>query len=47
MLRPAKGIEQMIHLARLCSNSAPRTVIVGAVVPHGRDYADTLFKMAE
>ena len=49
MLRPAKGIEQMIHLARLCKQLGRpyRTVIVGAVVPHGRDYADTLFKMAE
>jgi glycosyltransferase involved in cell wall biosynthesis len=49
MLRPGKGIEQMIHLARLCKQLGRpyRTVIMGAVIPHGRDYADTLFKMAE
>jgi glycosyltransferase involved in cell wall biosynthesis len=49
MLRPAKGIEQMIHLATLCKQLGRpyRTVIMGAVVPHGRDYAETLFKMAE
>ena len=49
MLRPGKGIEQMIHLARLCKQLGRpyRAVIMGAVIPHGRDYADTLFKMAE
>jgi glycosyltransferase involved in cell wall biosynthesis len=49
MLRPSKGIEQMIHLARLCKQQGRsyRTVIMGAVVPHGHDYADALFKMAE
>jgi glycosyltransferase involved in cell wall biosynthesis len=49
MLRPGKGIEDMIQLAKLCRQSGRpyRTVIAGAIVPHARDYADALFKMAE
>ena len=49
MLRPEKGIEEMIELARLCKQQARpyRTVIMGAIVPHARDYAETLFKLAE
>jgi glycosyltransferase involved in cell wall biosynthesis len=48
MVRPEKGIEEMIHLARLCKQLGRpyRTVIMGAVIPHGRDYADSLFRMA-
>ena len=49
MLRPEKGIEEMIHLARLCKQLGRpyRTTIAGAIVPHARDYADSLFKAAE
>jgi glycosyltransferase involved in cell wall biosynthesis len=49
MLRPEKGIEDMIHLARLCKEFGRpyRTVIVGAVVPHARDYAESLFRLSE
>jgi glycosyltransferase involved in cell wall biosynthesis len=49
MLRPQKGIEEMIHLARLCHQSGRpyRTIIMGAIVPHIHKYAETLFKMAE
>lgn len=49
MLRPHKGIEEMIHLARLCKQRGRpyRTVIMGAVIPHARDYAESLFRMAE
>ena len=49
MLRPEKGIEEMIQLARLCKQSGRpyRTVIMGAIVPHAQHYADSLFKMAE
>jgi glycosyltransferase involved in cell wall biosynthesis len=49
MLRPNKGIEEMIHLARLCRQLGRpyRTVIVGAIVPHARDYAESLFRSAE
>jgi glycosyltransferase involved in cell wall biosynthesis len=49
MLRPNKGIEEMIHLARLCrQHGRPyRTIIAGAIVPHARDYAESLVKSAE
>jgi glycosyltransferase involved in cell wall biosynthesis len=49
MLRPDKGLEQMIELARLCrqANRPYRCVIVGAAVPHIRDYAESLFRQAE
>jgi glycosyltransferase involved in cell wall biosynthesis len=49
MLRPQKGIEEMIHLARLCRQLGRpyRTVIMGAIVPHARDYAESLMRMAE
>jgi glycosyltransferase involved in cell wall biosynthesis len=49
MLRPHKGIEEMIHLARLCKQTDRpyRTVIMGAIIPHARDYAESLFRMAE
>jgi glycosyltransferase involved in cell wall biosynthesis len=49
MLRPQKGIEDMIRLARLCKQHGRpyRAIIVGAVVPHAPDYADALFRMAE
>jgi glycosyltransferase involved in cell wall biosynthesis len=49
MLRPEKGIEDMIHLARLCTQLGRpyRTVIVGAAVPHARDYAESLFRLSE
>lgn len=49
MLRPQKGIEDMIRLARLCQlcGRPYRTVIIGAIVPHARDYAESLFRLAE
>jgi len=49
MLRPEKGIEEMIHLARLCKQGGRpyRTIIMGAIVPHARDYAELLFRMGE
>jgi glycosyltransferase involved in cell wall biosynthesis len=49
MLRPEKGIEEMIQLARLCRQRGRpyRTIIMGAIVPHARDYAESLFRMAE
>ena len=49
MLRPQKGIEEMIHLARLCRqlDRPYRTVIMGAIVPHARGYAKSLFTLAE
>jgi len=49
MLRPGKGIEDMIALAHLCRQEGRpyRIVIMGAIVPHARDYADSLFKLAE
>ncbi|WP_428493426.1 glycosyltransferase family 4 protein [Rhodopila sp.] len=49
MLRPEKGIEEMIELARLCKQQGRpyRAVIMGAIVPHARDYAESLFKLAE
>src|SRR5262249_9633163 len=49
MLRPQKGIEDMIHLARLCRQLGRpyRAIIMGAVVPHARHYAESLFQMAK
>jgi glycosyltransferase involved in cell wall biosynthesis len=49
MLRPQKGVEDMIRLAGLCrQHGRPyRTVIIGAVVPHAREYAQSLFDLAE
>jgi glycosyltransferase involved in cell wall biosynthesis len=49
MLRPQKGIEDMIRLAELCrQHDRPyRAVIIGAIVPHAREYAESLFRMAE
>jgi glycosyltransferase involved in cell wall biosynthesis len=49
MLRPQKGIEDTIRLAELCRrHDRPyRTVIIGAIVPHAREYAESLFRMAE
>lgn len=49
MLRPEKGIEEMIQLARLCKQQGRpyRTVIMGAIVPHATGYAQSLFKLAE
>ncbi|HEY4040960.1 MAG TPA: glycosyltransferase family 4 protein [Rhodopila sp.] len=49
MLRPEKGLEEFIELARL-SREADRPwrfLIVGAVVPHARNYAERLFHLAE
>jgi glycosyltransferase involved in cell wall biosynthesis len=49
MLRPEKGLEEFIELAKL-SKEAGRPWcfrIVGAVVPHARNYADGLFHLAE
>jgi glycosyltransferase involved in cell wall biosynthesis len=49
MLRPEKGIEEMIQLARLCKQRGRsyRTVIMGAIVPHAHGYAESLFKLAK
>jgi glycosyltransferase involved in cell wall biosynthesis len=49
MLRPEKGIEEMIDLARLCRQVGRpyRTIIMGAIVPHARDYTESLFRMAD
>lgn len=49
MLRPEKGIEEMIQLARLSKQQGRpyRTVIMGAIVPHAKEYARALFKLAE
>ena len=49
MLRPEKGIEEMIRLARLCRQQGRlyRTVIMGAVVPHATEYAQSLFRLAQ
>jgi glycosyltransferase involved in cell wall biosynthesis len=49
MLRPQKGIEEFITLARLSKKAGRpwRFTIVGAVVPHARDYAEQLFRLAE
>jgi glycosyltransferase involved in cell wall biosynthesis len=49
MLRPKKGIEEMIDLARLGRQAGRpyRTIIMGAIVPHARDYTESLFRMAD
>lgn len=49
MLRPNKGVEEFIELAKLSRQKgrAWRFQIAGAVVPHARHYADHLFRLAE
>jgi glycosyltransferase involved in cell wall biosynthesis len=48
MLRPEKGLEEFIELAKLSKETGRPWCfrIVGAIVPHARDYADGLFQLA-
>ncbi|QQP92767.1 glycosyltransferase (plasmid) [Skermanella sp. TT6] len=47
MLRPGKGIEEMLTFARLVRQAGLdwRIVVVGAIVPHIAGYADTIMSM--
>ncbi len=49
LLRPDKGIEDVLDLARLCrrENRDYRIRIVGAIIPHVADYAESLFEAAK
>ena len=49
MLRPNKGVEEFIELAKLSQQKGRpwRFRIAGAVLPHARQYADHLFRLAE
>jgi glycosyltransferase involved in cell wall biosynthesis len=49
MLRPEKGLEEFIELAKLSKEAGRpwRFQIAGAIVPHARDYAERLFNLAE
>lgn len=49
LLRPNKGIEDVLELARLCcrENRGYRIRIVGAILPHATNYAAGLFEAAK
>jgi glycosyltransferase involved in cell wall biosynthesis len=49
MLRPQKGLEEFIELAKLSKVAGHpwRFKVIGAIVPHAQDYAERLFHLAE